>query len=179
MTIKKIISLFLISLIIVADSSVLYAIEPVKSEENIVEVAFQKEDIVIPHKLQKEIKEEIGKIYSVENVDEIFNKVYEIAKKTKEERPIEFLKEDINRPDDWYKDEIIYTFYADQFGVQDDNKLNQFNDTAKMLDYLSDLGVTTLHILPFAESPMNDAGFDVKNPKNVRADLGGMPQFKN
>ena len=48
-----------------------------------------------------------------------------------------------------------------------------------MLDYLSDLGVTTLHILPFAESPMNDAGFDVKNPKNVRADLGGMPQFKN
>ena len=83
MTIKKIISLFLISLIIVADSSVLYAIEPVKSEENIVEVAFQKEDIVIPHKLQKEIKEEIGKIYGVENVDEIFNKVYEIAKKTK------------------------------------------------------------------------------------------------
>lgn len=179
MTIKKIISLFLISLIIMADSSVLYAIEPVKSEENIVEVAFQKEDIVIPHKLQKEIKEEIGKIYGVENVDEIFNKVYEIAKKTKNERPIEFLKEDINRPDDWYKDEIIYTFYADQFGVQDDNKLNQFNDTAKMLDYLSDLGVTTLHILPFAESPMNDAGFDVKNPKNVRADLGGMPQFKN
>lgn len=47
-----------------------------------------------------------------------------------------------------------------------------------MLDYLSDLGVTTLHILPFADSPMNDAGFDVKNPKNVRADLGGMPQFK-
>lgn len=179
MTIKKIISLFLISLIIISDSSVLFAVEPVKNEENIVDVAFQKEDVVIPYKLQKEIKQEIGKIYGVENVDEIFNKVYEIAKKTKEERPAEFLKEDIQRPDDWYKDEIIYTFYADQFGVQDDKKTNQFNDVTKMLDYLSDLGVTTLHILPFAESPMNDAGFDVKNPKNVRADLGGMPQFKN
>ena len=61
MTIKKIISLFLISLIIISDSSVLFAVEPVKNEENIADVAFQKEDVVIPYKLQKEIKQEIGK----------------------------------------------------------------------------------------------------------------------
>ena len=47
-----------------------------------------------------------------------------------------------------------------------------------MLDYLKDLGVTTIYVLPFADSPMNDSGFDVKDPKNVRADLGGMPEFK-
>ncbi len=46
-----------------------------------------------------------------------------------------------------------------------------------MLDYLKDLGVTTLYMLPFAESPMNDAGFDVKNPKNVRKELGGLEEF--
>ena len=31
-----------------------------------------------------------------------------------------------------------------------------------MFDYLEDLGVTTLYIFPFADSPMADAGFDVK-----------------
>ena len=139
----------------------------------------EKDDIVIPKKLKKEIKDEIIKIYGLDSADEIFNKVYEIAKKAKEERPEILLKEDLNRDSDWYKDEIIYTFYADQFGTKDTKEPNKFDDTAKMLDYLSDLGVTTLHILPFADSPMNDAGFDVKNPKNVRADLGGMPQFKN
>ena len=66
---------------------------------------------------------------------------------------------------DWYKDEIIYMFYVDQFGVITPEKPNQFKDTAEMFDYLSDLGVTTLYLLPFADSPMSDAGFDVKNPQ--------------
>ena len=47
-----------------------------------------------------------------------------------------------------------------------------------MLPYLKDLGVTTLYMLPFADSPMEDAGFDVKNPQNVRQDLGGKTQFE-
>lgn len=33
-------------------------------------------------------------------------------------------------------------------------------------------------MLPFADSPMEDSGFDVKNPQNVRKDLGGRPQFE-
>lgn len=136
-------------------------------------------ELVIPKKLQKEIKAAVIKVYGAQNADEITDRIYQIAKKTKERRPKEFQKEDIKRPSDWYKDEIIYMFYADQFGVNEENEPNKFDDTAKMLDYLEDLGVTTLHILPFADSPMNDAGFDVKNPKNVRADLGGTPQFKN
>ena len=87
-------------------------------------------------------------------------------------------KEDLTRTEDWYKDEIIYMFYVDQFGVVTPEKPNQFKDTAEMFDYLSDLGVTTLYLLPFADSPMSDAGFDVKNPQNIRKDLGGTPQFK-
>ena len=70
----------------------------------------EKDDIVIPKKLKKEIKDEIIKIYGLDSADEIFNKVYEIAKKAKEERPEILLKEDLNRDSDWYKDEIIYTF---------------------------------------------------------------------
>lgn len=130
-------------------------------------------------KLKKEIKDSIIKIYGKESADEIYNNVMSHAQKAIEARSDELKNQDLKRKDDWYKNEIIYMFYVDQFGVVTDDEKNTFNDTALMLDYLEDLGVTTLYMLPFADSPMKDAGFDVKNPKNVRADLGGTVQFKN
>lgn len=48
-----------------------------------------------------------------------------------------------------------------------------------LIDYLHELGVTTLYLLPFVDSPMEDSGFDVKNPHDVRRELGGMSQFEN
>ncbi len=92
-------------------------------------------------------------------------------------RPAELKQQDLLRSSDWYKNEIIYMFYVDQFGVIQQNKSNTFSDATKMLKYLKNLGVTTLYILPFADSPMKDAGFDVKNPQTVRQDLGGMKEF--
>lgn len=62
-------------------------------------------------------------------------------------------------------------FYPDQFGVDESGKPATFKTLINMLDYLKDLGVTTIYILPFADSPMGDSGFDVRDPKNVRADL--------
>ncbi len=70
-------------------------------------------------------------------------------------------------------------FYVNQFGVIQNDKDNTFDNTKEMLDYLQNLGVTTLYLLPFVDSPMEDSGFDVKNPQDVRRDLGGMEQFKN
>jgi len=70
-------------------------------------------------------------------------------------------------------------FYVNQFGVIQNDKDNTFDNAKEMLDYLQNLGVTTLYLLPFVDSPMEDSGFDVKNPQNVRNDLGGMEQFKN
>lgn len=133
---------------------------------------------IIPEKLEKEMKLSISKIYGPERVDEIYARIEKIAQKAKQERSESLKKEDKNRISDWYKDEVIYMFYADQFGVQPGGKPNTFKDDIKMLDYLKGLGVTTLYILPFADSPMGDAGFDVRNPRNVRADLGGMLEFQ-
>ena len=144
---------------------------PIKSE------TIQK-DFVISETLQKELKNNIRDVYGAKNVDEIYNNIEKLAEKSVLNRPKNLLDEDIKRASDWYKDEIIYMFYVDQFGVITPEKPNSFKDAIKMLDYLKDLGVTTLYILPFADSPMDDAGFDVKNPKNVRKDLGGMPEFK-
>lgn len=133
---------------------------------------------IIPAKLEKEIKTSISKIYGSENVDTIYSKIERIALRTKITRPQALKQEDLTRADDWYKDEVIYMFYADQFGVKNDFTPNTFKDDIKMLDYLKELGVTTIYILPFADSPMNDAGFDVRNPRNVRSELGGLPEFK-
>ena len=128
--------------------------------------------------LVSEIENAIVEIYGDVYAPEIQKKVLEIADKAKENRPEDLKKEDLLRTDDWYKDEIIYMFYVDQFGVVKPEKPNQFKDTAEMFEYLQDLGVTTLYLLPFADSPMLDAGFDVKNPQNIRKDLGETPQFK-
>ncbi len=132
----------------------------------------------IPESIEKEMKECIKKIYGADKVDNIYSHIYMLAQKAKAERPDYLLKDDLTRSSDWYKDEIIYMFYADQFGVRSTIKPNTFKDTIGMLDYLKDLGVTTIYILPFADSPMGDAGFDIRNPRNVRTDLGGLEEFK-
>lgn len=130
-------------------------------------------------KLKKEIKDSIIKIYGKNNADEIYNNVMLHAQKAINARSQTLKNQDLIRKDDWYKNEIIYMFYVDQFGVVSTEDKNTFRDTALMLDYLENLGVTTLYMLPFADSPMKDAGFDVKNPRNVRADLGGISEFKS
>ncbi len=133
---------------------------------------------IIPPKLEKEMKASISKVYGSENVDEIYSHILEIAKKTLEKRSSNLKKEDFERASDWYKDEVIYMFYANHFGVKTPDGTNTFKDDIQMLDYLKKLGVTTIYILPFVDSPMEDAGFDIRNPRGIRADLGGMFEFQ-
>ena len=117
--------------------------------------------IRLDSKIHKEVKDAISDVYGKENSDEIYRKFLKYADKAIKSRPKDLVLQDKNRDPQWYKDEIIYMFYVDQFGIVKDDKSNTFSDTVAMLDYLKDLGVTTLYMLPFAESPMNDAGFDV------------------
>ena len=130
-------------------------------------------------KIQKELKSSILNVYGKENADEIYRNILVKINKAKDLRNKELKKQDINRSSDWFKEEIIYMFYVDKFGVVKNNKNNTFQDTKQMLAYLKELGVTTLYLLPFLDSPMEDSGFDVKNPKNVRNELGGLNQFES
>lgn len=131
----------------------------------------------IDSEISKDVRKSIAEVYGENNVDEIYNKFVEKVQKSIKSRPIELKKQDKERVSDWYKNEIVYMFYVDQFGVVQQDKSNTFGDTTQMLDYLEKLGVTTLYMLPFADSPMKDAGFDVKNPQQVRKDLGGLEEF--
>ncbi len=149
------------------------------SEELSIEKSKNIEALDVSVKLKKEIKDAIVDVYGKEHSSEIFEKVLLQAQKAINERSKELLEQDLNRDYDWYKNEIIYMFYVDQFGVISDKEKNTFSDTVLMLDYLEHLGVTTLYILPFADSPMKDAGFDVRDPQNIRKDLGGLTEFND
>ena len=182
---KHIINFLLISLLINLSAPVTFAqnklnsILPNKLKQESTGVYVELEKSVISSKLEKELKDEIEKVYGKENVDTIYSKIVEIAKIAKQNRSQNLKDEDLSRESDWYKDQVIYMFYVDQFGTVSPEKPNKFNDTVGMLGYLKQLGVTTIYMLPFADSPMEDAGFDVKNPQDVRKDLGGRPQFEN
>lgn len=145
-----------------------------KSTEELV----TESEAIVPKKLEITMKSSIEKIYGKENTNEIYSKIFEIIENTKSQRDPQLLKDDKERWSDWYKEEVVYMFYPDQFGVGVDGKPNTFRSLIGMLDYLKDLGVTTIYVLPFADSPMSDSGFDVKDPRNVRADLGGIEEFK-
>ena len=182
---KHIVNFLLISLLLnlstpaVFAQNKLNAILPNRSKQESSGVYVELEETIISSKLEKELKDEIEKVYGKENVENIYSKIVEIAKIAKQNRSKKLKEEDLSRESDWYKDQIIYMFYVDQFGTVTPEKPNKFNDTIGMLGYLKKLGVTTIYMLPFADSPMEDAGFDVKNPQNVRLDLGGKPQFEN
>ena len=170
---KKFLSTLLISTMVFSSLSVVPM--SVYAEET---QAVQADEMVVSKRIENEIYSSIVQVYGEKQAKEIYDRVMQIAKESVEKRPEALKKEDLTRADDWYKDEIIYMFYVDQFGVVSPEKPNTFRDTSAMFDYLKDLGVTTLYLLPFADSPMSDSGFDVKNPQNIRADLGGKTQFK-
>ena len=173
---KCLLKIFLLTLLL---NSFCYAEVNIVNDNNQVMVNILDSNIEykIDSKISKEIKDAIRDVYGKEKADEIYQTVINKVIASINSRP-EYLKnQDLNRKSDWYKNEIIYMFYVDQFGIVQQGKSNTFKDTTQMLDYLKELGVTTLYMLPFADSPMKDAGFDVKNPQTVRQDLGGMKEF--
>lgn len=177
---RKIFASTLATLLLLNISMPVFALPQIDifNKDESVGVFVERELPVISKDIEDELKDAIEKVYGSEQVSEIYSNIVKIATKAKENRPENLKKEDYERESDWYKDQIIYMFYVDQFGTITPERPNQFKDTINMLDYLKTLGVTTIYMLPFADSPMEDAGFDVKNPQNVRQDLGGKPQFE-
>jgi maltose alpha-D-glucosyltransferase / alpha-amylase len=74
---------------------------------------------------------------------------------------------DENLNPEWYKDAVVYSLYVDLY-----NK--DFDGLTAKLDYLKGLGVSCLWLLPILDSPMRDAGFDIRNYDLIRHDLLGL-----
>jgi maltose alpha-D-glucosyltransferase/alpha-amylase len=72
----------------------------------------------------------------------------------------------------WYKDAIIYQLHVKAFFDSDNDGMGDFKGLTQRLDYIRDLGVTAIWVMPFYPSPMRDDGYDISEYKNVHPDYG-------
>jgi maltose alpha-D-glucosyltransferase/alpha-amylase len=78
----------------------------------------------------------------------------------------------------WYKDAIIYQLHVKAFADSNNDGIGDFAGLTEKLDYLQELGVTTLWLLPFYPSPGRDDGYDISDYGSVNPDFGTMKDFK-
>ena len=78
----------------------------------------------------------------------------------------------------WYKDAIIYQLHVKAFFDANNDGIGDFEGLRHKLDYLQDLGVTALWLLPFYPSPLRDDGYDISDYRNINPSYGGMHDFR-
>ncbi len=78
----------------------------------------------------------------------------------------------------WYKDAIIYEVHVRCFHDANNDGVGDFRGLIQKLDYLQDLGVTCLWILPFFPSPLRDDGYDIAHYTSVHPSYGTLEDFK-
>ncbi len=78
----------------------------------------------------------------------------------------------------WYKDAIIYQLHVRAFCDSNGDGIGDFPGLTTKLDYLKDLGIDTLWLLPFYPSPLRDDGYDISNYHDIHPDYGTLNDFK-
>ncbi|MGD8374910.1 MAG: maltose alpha-D-glucosyltransferase [Acidobacteriota bacterium] len=78
----------------------------------------------------------------------------------------------------WYKDAIIYELHVKAFFDSNDDGRGDFRGLVQKLDYLEELGVTAIWLLPFYPSPLRDDGYDIADYRGVHPDYGTLRDFR-
>ncbi|MGE5315510.1 MAG: maltose alpha-D-glucosyltransferase [Acidobacteriota bacterium] len=78
----------------------------------------------------------------------------------------------------WYKDAVIYQVHIKAFKDSNNDGIGDFRGLIEKLDYLENLGVTAIWILPFYPSPLKDDGYDIADYYGIHSDYGMMDDFK-
>ncbi|WP_428560806.1 MAG: maltose alpha-D-glucosyltransferase [Solidesulfovibrio sp. DCME] len=78
----------------------------------------------------------------------------------------------------WYKDAVIYEVHVKAFMDGNGDGIGDFAGLTSKLDYLADLGVDTLWLLPFYPSPLRDDGYDIADYYGIHPDYGTLRDFK-
>ncbi len=88
--------------------------------------------------------------------------------------------EDKTAEDDglWFKDAIVYQLHVKAFQDSNHDGIGDFAGLTDRLDYLRELGVTTLWLLPFYPSPGRDDGYDISDYGDINAQFGSMRDFR-
>ncbi len=73
---------------------------------------------------------------------------------------------------EWYRDAVIYQLHVRSFCDSDGDGIGDFKGLISTLDYLHDLGVTAIWVLPFYPSPQRDDGYDIADYRSVNPAYG-------
>ncbi|HXV28315.1 MAG TPA: maltose alpha-D-glucosyltransferase, partial [bacterium] len=79
----------------------------------------------------------------------------------------------------WYKDAVIYELHVRAFLDSNEDGIGDFQGLASRLDYLQDLGVNALWLLPFYPSPLRDDGYDISDYSSIHPAYGDLPDLKH
>jgi maltose alpha-D-glucosyltransferase/alpha-amylase len=79
----------------------------------------------------------------------------------------------------WYKDAVIYEAHVRAFCDGNGDGIGDFQGLTEKLDYLQDLGITALWLLPFYPSPLKDDGYDIADYTTIHPDYGTLQDFKS
>jgi len=78
----------------------------------------------------------------------------------------------------WYKDAVIYEMHVRAFSDSNGDGMGDFRGLTGKLDYLQDLGITAIWLLPFCPSPWKDDGYDISDYADIHPAYGTMRDFQ-
>src|SRR5713101_4688139 len=78
----------------------------------------------------------------------------------------------------WYKDAVIYELPVKAFFDSNGDGIGDLPGLCDKLDYLADLGVTCVWLLPFFPSPLRDDGYDIADYRDIHPSYGTLNDFK-
>jgi len=78
----------------------------------------------------------------------------------------------------WYHEAVVYEVHVRAFYDANGDGIGDFKGLTSKLDYLRDLGVTAIWLLPFYPSPLRDDGYDIADYKSIHPSYGSMADFR-
>ena len=78
----------------------------------------------------------------------------------------------------WYKNAVIYSLNVGTFMDSNDDGVGDFPGLLQKLDYIVQLGVNVVWLLPFYPSPLRDDGYDISEYRDIHPDYGTLRDTK-
>ncbi len=79
---------------------------------------------------------------------------------------------------EWYRDAVIYQLHLKSFFDSNDDGVGDFPGLLRKLDYIVELGVNVVWLLPFYPSPLRDDGYDISEYRDIHPDYGTLRDAK-
>ncbi|MDR6454166.1 maltose alpha-D-glucosyltransferase [Variovorax paradoxus] len=91
---------------------------------------------------------------------------------------LETVEIDISDDPLWYRDAVIYQLNVKAFFDSNNDGMGDFKGVTAKLDYVKELGVNTIWLMPFYPSPLRDDGYDISAYEDVNPQYGTLDDFR-